>query len=166
MNPSGSTTSISWPGLARSERARWCASSPSITTRSPTRRPKNAGKLHHVEGFVDGDLRAALDHRASLRQLRGLVQRRRLDDAVARGPLADRSLRDRAIGFQLVHRSGERIAWVDDRRAQLREPAGPLLHDARLLRRRLGHAAAVIDKEVSHGAKFARSSPRSASAEA
>src|SRR5438874_6912036 len=79
------------PGRARSERARWRASLPSISTRPPTRRPKNAGTLHHVEGFVDGNLRAALDHRTSPRQLRRGVQRLRLDDAVAGGTLTDRA---------------------------------------------------------------------------
>src|SRR5205814_7651560 len=40
----------------------------------------------------------------------------------------------------------------------------PLLHHPCLLRRRVRHAAAVIDEEVSHRAKFARSSLICASA--
>src|SRR5690242_13423683 len=59
-------------------------------------------QLHHVEGFVDRDLRAALDHRARLRQLRRLVQGWRLDDAVARGALADGSFRHGAVRVDLV----------------------------------------------------------------
>src|SRR6185312_7182595 len=83
---------------------------------------------HHVEGFVDGDLGAALDHRTSPGQLGRRLERRRLEDAVARRALADGTLGDAAVGLDLVYLSGEWIARVDDRRTQLREPRRPLLH--------------------------------------
>src|SRR2546421_9301150 len=107
-------------------------------------------RLHHVEGFVDGHLRAALDHRAPLRKLRRRVERWGFDDAVTRRTLAHRPFRDRAVRFDLVDRARERVAWVDDRGTQLAEPRRPLLHHTRLLRRGRGHVAAVIDQEISH----------------
>src|SRR5207302_6069399 len=150
--PAGSTTWISSPALARNGRARWRASAPSMIARPRSCEAKNDGTapLHHVEGFVDRDRRAAFDHRAALRHLRRGAERRRLDDAVAGRTLSDRALGDAAFGVDLVDRARKRVAGIDHRRAQLGEPCGPLLHDPSLLRRRLRHSTTVIDQEIFH----------------
>src|SRR5260370_25093738 len=115
-NPSGSTTSISSPTRARSERARWRASPPTITARPPSRLAKNDGKLPrlHAEGFVDRDLSAALQDRAPLRHLGRLVQRGRFDDRVAGGPLSDRAFAHRAASLDFVHRPYKRLPHAGD----------------------------------------------------
>src|SRR5437588_3809911 len=135
MNPAGSTTSISSPALARSDRARWRASAPSMIARPRSCLAKNAGTaaLHHVEGFIDRDRRAAFDHRAALGHPGGRLQRGCLDDAVPGRPLPDGAFGDAPFGVDLVDRARERIAGVDHSRAELREPRGPLLHDPGLL---------------------------------
>src|SRR6266851_6399836 len=129
---------------------------------------KRRQSLHHVEGFVNRDLRAAPDDGTRLRKLRRLVQGRRLDDAVTARALPDRSLCHRAVGVDLVDRAGKRVAGIDHRGAELGEPRGPLLHDPSLLRRRVRHAAAVIDQQIFHSffllAVFERKSAINASA--
>src|SRR5438445_1040210 len=165
-----SSTTNCTQSRARSARAMLRESPPSMTARPCSRFAKNAGnaKLHHVEGFVDRDRRAAPDHGARLGQLGGLDQRRRLDDAVAGCALTDRALRDRAVSLDLVNPTRKRIARIDHRRPQLGEPGRPLLHDSRLLRRRVRHASAVIHQQISHSflllAVFERKSAINASA--
>src|SRR5258708_10680475 len=105
---------------------------------------------HRVEGFVDGDLSSALDDRAALRHLRGLVHCRRLQDAVAGRALADRAFCYRAVLFHFVDRPGEWIAAVHHRGSQLREPRLPLLQDASLSRGRLRHAPTRINERILH----------------
>src|SRR5260370_26527929 len=100
-------TSVSSATRARSERARWRASPPTITARPPSRLAKNDGKLPrlHAEGFVDRALSAALQDRAASGHLGGLVQPARFDDRVAGVPLSDRSLGHRAVSIDLLHAS-------------------------------------------------------------
>src|SRR5260370_7465118 len=89
---------------------------------------KRRQSLHHVEGFVNRDLRAALDDRTRLRKLRRLVQGWRLDDAVTARALPDGSLCHRAVAVDLVDRAGKRVAGIDHPPPQLLEPPRPLLH--------------------------------------
>src|SRR4029077_7220285 len=105
----------------------------------------SAGGLHRVERFVDRYLSTALDDRTALRHLRGFVERRGLEDAVARAAFADGALGDRAVLLDFVDGAREWIAAVDHRGSQLGEPCLPLLQHASLRRGRLGHSPTVIN---------------------
>src|ERR1700682_5796929 len=181
MKPAGSITSIPSPTLARSERARWRASPPSMTARSPSRRAKNAGTVlihlptcgevgrrlrrpggerrvgsrdleetasHRFECFVDGYLASASQDWAALGHLGRLLERCRLDDAVAGSPLADSALGDRPARLDLADRPRKCMTAVDDRVTELLVPAGPLLQHPSLCARSLGHASSVVDEHV------------------
>src|SRR5258708_21674909 len=118
-------------------------------------------RLNHVEGFVNGDLRATPYYRAGLRHLGRGIERRCFDDAVTGRSLADRALRGGPIWLDLVHCAGEGIARVDDCGPELAEPRRPLFHHERLRRRTLGHGAAVIDQPILHAPSLSIARPLS-----
>src|SRR5439155_20411290 len=99
--------------------------------------PRSA--LHDVEGLEDRDVGAALEDRASLGERRRLVEGVGLQDRVPTG----RRLRvaHRAASGDLLDGRGEGVAGVDNRLAELGEPAIPGLHDLGPLLVRLRHAA-------------------------
>src|SRR5216684_1794557 len=163
-NPWASTTWISSPGFARSERARCDASEPRMIARSPSRSAKkNGNELHHRRGFVHRDAAAALEDRAAPRQLCGHIEVLGVKDRVAGGALADRTFRGGAVVANLVHAARERKSAIDHRLAEILVSPAPLLEHARVRGRRLRHSASIKNEHVLH-ASLLRNCEMSASA--
>src|SRR5258707_1029458 len=85
---------------------------------------KRCSLLHHVEGFQDDNLCAALQTWAPLGRRDGLVERVSLDDRVATGHAQLRAITDCAIARDGFGLTGGGIAAIDERAPELTEPAG------------------------------------------
>src|SRR5215469_13892334 len=100
----------------------------------PTFSMMAASLSHHVEGFEDDNLCAALQHWTSPGLRDCFVERVSLDDRVATGHAQLRASTDRAVACDGFGLTGGGIAAIDQRAPKLTEPARPRLHDCGLFR--------------------------------
>ena len=101
--------------------------------------------LHHVEGFQDDNLRAAQQNRAALGLCNGLVERIGFDDRVTAGYTQLRAIAHAAVARDGFRLSGGGITAIDERAAELAEPARSGLHDGCLFLFSLRHPAAAVE---------------------
>src|SRR5260370_41220323 len=104
--------------------------------------------LHHVEGFQDDNLCAALQNWAPLGLRDCLVERVSLDDRVATDYAQLRAITDGAIARDGFGLTGGGIAAIYERAPELTEPARKRLHDCCLFRFTLWHPVAAVANEL------------------